>query len=313
MEEQERKENTDQAEPELLYHYTDQKGLLGIVENKCLWATHSQFLNDLSEYQIVFDALRELIQKKIKTDRNEKWANLFDLLIGIRKIQGVFVSSFSGGKEADSLTMWRGYSGATGGYSIGFDRLALELIRSALFAPGENGWEDMGKCFYVDPEDPRLAESLENWIKAVLPDFVDPPTNFSESDWKDPMSIVRLTPIEIMRHVEMEASLAALVKHIGFKEENEWRIVIVDEDGLTSKRTRFRQGRSTMIPYVEVSWRDNGLPNPIRRILVGPSPNKDEAKRAVEMLLERYRIPVKTEDCPGGVEVVSSKIPYRNW
>ncbi|MGB8029033.1 MAG: hypothetical protein WCF30_05140 [Terracidiphilus sp.] len=32
MEEQERQENADQAEPELLYHYTTLDGLLGIAE-----------------------------------------------------------------------------------------------------------------------------------------------------------------------------------------------------------------------------------------------------------------------------------------
>ena len=280
VEEQGRKENMDLDEPELLYHYTSQKGLLGIIENKCLWATHSQFLNDISEYRIAFNALREVVQKKIRTDRNDNWVNLLNALVLVRQLKGVFVASFSGGKEPDSLAMWRGYSDATGGYSIGFDRLALKVIASAFFAREERGWIDLGKCFYVDPKDPSLAETLEHWIKNVLPDFVNPP-EFSESDWSDPTSIPRRTPIEIMEYVELEAGLAALAKHVGFKEENEWRIVIVDEDGWTSKHTRFRQGKSMVIPYAELSWRDNGLPNPIRRILVGPTPNKDEAERAV--------------------------------
>jgi hypothetical protein len=39
----------------------------------------------------------------------------------------------------------------------------------------------------------------------------------------------------------------------------------------------------------------------------------DEAAKAVEMLLERNGIPIKSKECPDGVEVVPSKIPYRNW
>jgi transcriptional regulator CtsR len=39
----------------------------------------------------------------------------------------------------------------------------------------------------------------------------------------------------------------------------------------------------------------------------------DEAAKAVEMLLERNGISIKRNDCPDGVDVVPSKIPYRNW
>ncbi len=46
MEEQERTENADQAEPELLYHYTTQEGLLGIFDTQEIWATHIRYLND---------------------------------------------------------------------------------------------------------------------------------------------------------------------------------------------------------------------------------------------------------------------------
>ncbi len=51
MEEQERTEKTNGAEPELLYHYTTQKGLLGILHERCIWATHIRYLNDASEFK----------------------------------------------------------------------------------------------------------------------------------------------------------------------------------------------------------------------------------------------------------------------
>jgi hypothetical protein len=54
MEEQESQQTGEPTKPEgLLYHYTDQKGLLGILESKQLWATHYRYLNDTSEGQIV--------------------------------------------------------------------------------------------------------------------------------------------------------------------------------------------------------------------------------------------------------------------
>jgi len=33
----------------LLYHYTDEKGLYGILDSGEIWATHYRFLNDLAE------------------------------------------------------------------------------------------------------------------------------------------------------------------------------------------------------------------------------------------------------------------------
>lgn len=49
MEQQILKQEGSKNEPELLYHYTTQDGLLGILENACIWATHYRCLNDASE------------------------------------------------------------------------------------------------------------------------------------------------------------------------------------------------------------------------------------------------------------------------
>jgi hypothetical protein len=310
MEEQEQQHTEDQPEPELLYHYTDQKGLLGIVKSKCLWATHSQFLNDSSEYRIVFDALLAWL-KRNKTRTSDRWTNMhanwLDTFLQARQTEGIFASSFSHEKQADSLTMWRGYSASIGGYSIGFDRSVLNLIANELCNSGEGCRVELGKCFYVDPEDSNLTESLEGMVELAWRESVDKMSASASNDLL--RNAFRSLPINIYEYVK----LAALGKHLAFKEENEWRIVIFVEEGTRSKRTEFRQGRSMMLPYMEFSWKDSGLPNPIRRVVVGPTPNNREAVRAVEMLLKRSGIPLRSQDCADGVEVVSSKIPYRNW
>lgn len=293
---------SDPAKPEgLLYHYTDQKGLLGIIGDKCLWATHSQFLNDLSEYRIVFDALQE----KIKTERKDNWAYMQSRFLSARQMKGIFITSFSS-ERGDSLAMWRGYSAATGGYSIGFDRLALRVIASALFPSGEKSRVDLGKCIYVDPEDSSLAERLESRVASAWKGSIE---KMAESASNDLATALRSLPVNIMEYVR----IAALGKHKAFSEENEWRIVIFDEEGSKSTRMKFRQSKSMIVPYLEIPWTFDGLPNPIRRVVIGPTPNINEAGKAVEMLLERNKIPVKGENCPDGVEVVPSKIPYRNW
>jgi hypothetical protein len=52
----------------LLYHYTDQKGLLGILENKEIWSTHLRYLNDTSEGKIVFNAVLNEINSRVDSD-----------------------------------------------------------------------------------------------------------------------------------------------------------------------------------------------------------------------------------------------------
>lgn len=59
--------------PPVLYHYTTQTGLLGILQGNCLWATDSRYLSDSSEYSYglerIVGALRD--ESKNATDREE--------------------------------------------------------------------------------------------------------------------------------------------------------------------------------------------------------------------------------------------------
>jgi hypothetical protein len=54
-------------EPKLLYHYTTQAGFMGIFKEKAIWATHTQYLNDRSEYSHALNlAIRE-IDRRVET------------------------------------------------------------------------------------------------------------------------------------------------------------------------------------------------------------------------------------------------------
>ena len=45
--------------PEILYHYTGQKGLLGIIGKKEIWASHTQYLNDQREFRHAMELVRD--------------------------------------------------------------------------------------------------------------------------------------------------------------------------------------------------------------------------------------------------------------
>src|SRR5271156_2776508 len=50
-----------------LYHYTDQKGLLGIATDKAIWATHYRCLNDTQEFLHAKDLFRAEIERRHKS------------------------------------------------------------------------------------------------------------------------------------------------------------------------------------------------------------------------------------------------------
>src|SRR5258708_37938810 len=53
-----------------LYHYTTQKGLLGIIKSRQIWATHTQYLNDRREFLHAVDLVREEIKRLLDETRH---------------------------------------------------------------------------------------------------------------------------------------------------------------------------------------------------------------------------------------------------
>jgi hypothetical protein len=47
----------------LVYHSTTAEGLEGIIQNRCVWATNVNFLNDTSEYHHGVDIIRGEIER----------------------------------------------------------------------------------------------------------------------------------------------------------------------------------------------------------------------------------------------------------
>lgn len=170
MEEQEQQQTASRAQPDLLYHYTTQEGLLGIIENQKIWASHLQYLNDASEGQIFTRLFLDELNQRGTTGSEDLLSN-FRALAQLRGLtvgrqegqiqfgrqavllygssafswirnQDAFVASFS--EKGDLLSQWRAYSGETGGYSIGFTRSYLKSV-------GVHFLENRKDGFYDDP------------------------------------------------------------------------------------------------------------------------------------------------------------------
>lgn len=109
------------------------------------------------------------------------------------------------------------------------------------------------------------------------------------------------------------ALLSAFYKHRGFKEEKEFRIFISEPSAKVGPAPSNKSGKAYRIAH---SYLRNGAAVPcihlfedqklkalpIRRVIVGPHPQKQERKMAVEILLRNHGI---------DAEVLVSDTPFR--
>ena len=117
--------------PKILYHYTDQEGLLGIIGEKEIWASHTQYLNDQREFrhaiELVQDELSQMVQRVDLPAR----PFVEEIVQGMHEHAGmesvnVCVCSFS--EQGDFLSQWRAYGDGVAKFSIGFSGAFLRQV-----------------------------------------------------------------------------------------------------------------------------------------------------------------------------------------
>src|SRR5437016_3144985 len=107
--------NITQA-PEVLYHYTNLRGLEGILRSRTLWATHIQHMNDRSEYlhfaDMAVGKLKDILSRRTEPEFIRELKNTIKNVKALDPL--VFVLSLS--EAGDLLSQWRAY----GEFAIGF-------------------------------------------------------------------------------------------------------------------------------------------------------------------------------------------------
>jgi hypothetical protein len=264
-----------------LYHYTSQSGLLGIIANKKLWASHIFFQNDGSEFTYgkeqfyqyissyfpqIFDNCNDIIPQI------EEWISFFD--------NPLFTTSFS--ESRISLNQFRSYCKTKSGFSIGFD---VNKIREKLLY--SNYQCQLVKCVYTIEEQQKIIEEI---VKKTIAD--KKLKNETDDDYISYIAakIIHFSPI---------------FKHSTFIEENEWRLVF---DYINPVRNNycFRPSESFIIPYLEIPI---DICEVIGEIIIGPTPQKDLAILSTKELLKNNGF----ENSEAFKNITYCELPYRNW
>lgn len=331
----------DEDQPKgLLYHYTSLEGLIGIVNRKLIRATHVRYLNDISEIRNAFSienttALVEELFPRLDGPTREK---LRPMLAPSEDRYDAFIVSFTDDAAAlginpqhigDRLSQWRGYSGGSGGFGLGFDSKRIMDAWDTCPIKEAGAGLYLLRCEYRPEEKTKAAKNVG---AAKLKDLnhalaqyrnLFKKENGREPDEAEAQDLQKRTIARVLSTAFTDYYLrAARFKDEAFSEEVEWRIVVhtVREMLMEQQNSNpenpilhFRAGKFGLTPYIDFPLALTSGKSPLRRIVVGPSPHKAEALNAVKLLLESNGIQLKSEDDTEGVEVVGSKIPYRNW
>lgn len=287
----------------LVYHYTSPEGALGILQNKTLWFTDCEFMNDPAELAYCCDLL-----ESAWLDTCEKLGVAEDLgRLGIRfcpdpysdinlsehadpdgAYHGTSVRRYilSASRDKDCIGIWNGFVKSTSGfgYALGFDEDVLNRELGKMRSQGQ--WH---KSFDVDVfdvvyEPQGQREEMHNDVNAAVVRALSGVSG-------DPMD-------KLTRVMELRSELLGIAekrksrfKVCPFAYEREVRAVIEASDEYVSSlesepmQLKFRAGPSGVItPYLE--WNFSSCAQElVREVRLSPYMEIEASNRGMERLL----------------------------
>jgi hypothetical protein len=263
--------------PAELFHYTTAPALHNILKTRELWATSVQYMNDASELvlamELVVQALRHVATNSSSLLRSERLIGLADAF-GSRLLSfdpdmftPVTVCSLSLSADGDLLSQWRGYGGSLPAFAIGFNTEELQAVLA------RTPWT-LRRVRYTEADRQPVLDYLVREASEI-------DVNLREQLWTQFLET------------------APVLKHEGFREEQEWRLI----SGKTPLNVlKYRPAPTIPIPYAVIEL-GSRLFEVISRVRIGPHPQQELARVAVAGYLESVL------EVPKPVDV--SVIPYR--
>jgi len=263
--------------PSVLYHYTNSKAAIDILQNKKLWASDVRMMNDSSELEYAKSlALNTLEFYKEEAGHQSEYKYLKETFEHLprHEPEQVFVSCFS--SDPNILSQWRNYSDNGKGICIGFD---TDMLIKVLKEQYLHNVTTLQPVFYE-------KGPLSNILKVVVGTHLDT-FRVREQDLSKYDNYLGLLSSFLCPHIVM---CYPSVKHHAFHEEFEWRISCSPFTG-QAKHTgkeyiKFRPSVHGITPYIEIDIEKHANDGLIKEIHIGPATNDNVTKYGVEKLLE---------------------------
>lgn len=310
--------------PSALFHYTTAAGLIGIVKEQLLFATHANYLNDTAELQILESLLipqisaefRDIIPRLQAVNAflpglmDSFGESIFDseannacrsVMKAIENVSPFYVTSFCmHGVDTDEydhglLSQWRGYG--RGGFAIQFDEAELDKLT---VMESERRSFQMLATRQVAYDDHKAHANLKNFeglgASALGVAFRS----------KVPVLAARPDVAQILSDRDVSSYINAFIttvpflKTARFREENEYRLVAnatapsrIHEDIRVPVKVHFRDNPSSgsIVPYIRL-FEAPSMALPIRKVIVGPHRDQENQSKAARLLLDQYELDV---------------------
>nr|WP_237612902.1 DUF2971 domain-containing protein [Pedobacter glucosidilyticus] len=285
------------ASPKNLYHYTDAKGLLGIIKEQQFFATHSSFLNDKNEFEYGRNLLIQVLNDRAIDDiENQKIINNLILAIEKNVTNEYYITCFSGHK--DDINQWIKYGKSGFGFCLEFK---LDTLCDFFGA-----YADFLPVVYSKKAQVKILERLIDEL------FLCEIRNLSsENEYKD---------LFYQAFAEAFGIFSMFFKSDKFKSEKEYRAIMSRNDKFNIERElKFRiNNKEQIVPYLEANHKialsndltelfiDKGLlfkmkNVKIESIIIGPKQEEEKSKLSLLALQDtilKYSINIFKSQVP---------------
>jgi len=269
---------------EILYHYTNEDGLKGVLESQTLWATHYTIMrNDEKELRHFTEYLLRRLSEKPITFSKRKIKCLvksIDTVLhnfhdGIENFSSpeIYVTCFC--PDGNSKSLRNKY----GGYSIGFDKQVMDELRHMEIKRFGFDMSMFNPVIYDD------EKNIPEYSKREVDEIIDELNNYVKGKTNDKKKAVTNFLLNV-----------TLFKCNKWSDEHEFRLVVgklYPNAQLTmtkNKTVKYRKNKDgQVIPYIEL-FNDPYTILPIREIIVGASLNYEDNKVWIERLLREKRM-----------------------
>ena len=277
-----------------IYHYTKPEKLLNILSGGTLRFSNALYLNDKEEIAYSYRLIVKLIDEipelnpdlfgKIKTHFSNKYKHIVDGENDFSNKLEYFTTSFS--TESDNLTLWNNYAKGKNytGYNIGFDK--KKLI------------DEMTENKYL-PIFGSVIYDKQKQIKIIHAIFKKWNMLFNRALKCKKTNEVKLFDI-LFELIDVLSIVSIFFKNPQFKNEHEYRIVIVNAFGVeNSKPTKVVEKNGLFVPYLEYKFSKESVTS----INIGPTFDENIFYTSTNRMLLNFGYEDK--------EVCRSKIPLR--
>jgi Protein of unknown function (DUF2971) len=260
---------------DVLWHYTNGDGLIGILESGKLRATQVAALNDSQEILYAREVYRKAIAAlrgdASLTDEDRQFLDFVLTYLRYDPVEpdhgrsNFFVTCFS--RRRDDLSQWDRY-GKDNGYAIGFIAGFLDGVPNTTIS----------RIVYDSEKQHAAADKLaEATLRFFREGLTRERTNrqlwMEEFFWIWNDYIYRLAPV---------------IKDDNWSAEDECRVVH-QSNGLSD--VQFAQKRTMLARYIDLTFPRVTPRLPIRSILIGPGNDPGLTKSNIELLLEKKGYP----------------------